>query len=602
MSTEGFGEVISILSNSLSGVGTLVSKGVMWCGRKMIESYEACAKSFQSEYVSVPISSAKSEERQHIMVCIIEQLSDSSATSSTSNTDEELAQIFNKALANLNLADQSKRTKEEHEYNHAQRLLRMEISKCQGFVPTEDIIRAKQALDGSLETIQTAYRELQQAWLESLEDTDDTQLLRTLQIRQTKDTVTQIQQELATMRKLLQQNDEVINAKYEPKLNGIEKVLQLAEQRIGPDVSINDPQKALEDAQQARKELQTLKQSVAHTLAEEWDKRSQKLAEAKGRLKALETMVQDAIKENVVTLGDGNTFLQESIRPCQKELEETEAQPENEKVAALLAEIEQVAQQTFRMIGEGQQYIVAEQISSTLNELGFTANPASSAAPVIEKVGASVRVFGMQDEKITIFYIDRDGGVSYDFSGYKGSECTITANKVFAALREKGLIIVDEKGAQKISQYPLSTLTAELLRDDEFAPQFDENKLQTKIHDHILHVLQDKMGFTQIIQNTSGGSIVIDAFHGHVGYHVILSSEGKATVKKHSDDDLQDTEDELMLALSLPLISLSPDLPEPSTSPQEVLPEVAESKRTQTDEESDQMNTQEGRILGENTN
>ena len=277
-----------------------------------------------------------------------------------------------------------------------------------------------------------------------------------------------------------------------------------------------------------------LKQKVSSNLMEEFDEKHKLLLEAQGRLNALEKMIQEGITAKVITVMQSSSVTNE-IALLKKQIAESTLNQQD--IQQYLAQIEPLRRRVFRLIGEGQQQGITGIITDTLEELGFTSGSETKAPPMTEKVGASIRVEARQNEKTVVFYVDRDGGISYDFSGYQGSTCVEEAQKIFTALRKKGIAIADAAAEQELNMYALDTISPDLLLDDKFAPQFEVNKLQTKISTLLVHVLQEKMNFSHIIQNTSGGSIIIDAVSEiGIGYHVILSRQGETTVIKNGED------------------------------------------------------------------
>src|SRR5207237_8464661 len=126
-------------------------------------------------------------------------------------------------------------------------------------------------------------------------------------------------------------------------------------------------------------------------------------------------------------------------------------------------------------------------IASTLDELGFSANPQIGGPPVVDKIGASTRILArrqeqdaitgeLRDERQVIFHVDSDGSITYDFSGYIGEDVTSQSQRVFAALRAKGIVIVDSATEQKLKNLSSEEIMSKLLNDSEITLHFDFNR------------------------------------------------------------------------------------------------------------------------------
>jgi hypothetical protein len=149
-----------------------------------------------------------------------------------------------------------------------------------------------------------------------------------------------------------------------------------------------------------------------------------------------------------------------------------------------------------------------------------------------------------RDEKVVAFDVSPDGKINYDFSGYVGDTCISEAKRIFDALREKGIFIVDDRAVDELLQTSTENITANLLQQERLHPHIVKNKSQAELADSLRRVLE-KMEYPQVHQNSIGGAIELEAFKGPIGYRVILPPDGSAQVLKNASqkdvsNDLQD--------------------------------------------------------------
>jgi len=196
--------------------------------------------------------------------------------------------------------------------------------------------------------------------------------------------------------------------------------------------------------------------------------------------------------------------------------------------------------------------MIAQTVATTLGELGF--QPSLKDEPMVQENGDVLRVVVTrpggtpgfkQDDKVVSFDISRDGSVFYDFSGYIGDTCLSEAKEIFAALRAKGVFILDSGVQEMLSRLPAESITADTLREAKYAPELMKNKTQTELAERLKQVL-GQMKFANIEQSVIGGCIDLEAFNGPIGYHVILPPDGSAQVFKNHQDITGDKGDRVV--------------------------------------------------------
>lgn len=300
-----------------------------------------------------------------------------------------------------------------------------------------------------------------------------------------------------------------------------------------------NPAGARDQLRPALVEIEDLRRNIASGYTSEWQQMLSEASAQGGRLTALNTILSETQANQAGVSGNAA----ERLRGLKKTLDQwmatsgefganlTEARA---RLAKISARLDSATEEVFEEIGQRQQEVAARTISETLGELGFVKSMVSKSPPQVALVGRKLQIVGtrqqpggsVQNEELVSFYVNQDGSVAYDFSGYKGESCTQAAREIFEALRKKGLVLVQAETAQHLNGSSVS-LTREQV-DRYPLPTFDVNLRQARLHQRLRQVLQ-KMQFQHIQEQVAGGSIILEAFNGDVGYHVVL----------HSDSDLK---------------------------------------------------------------
>jgi hypothetical protein len=573
MSTVGSANVVTApvtvsaagvgITEASMGIGIMIAQGIMWCGRKLRENYTSACQSYTDQFQrALAEERAKAQDRQFALAALIEQITDSPHLQAfaTGTADTAAEQGLNEALqrahAALDSAEQVGKLREAHEQALERRRLEAALVASQGLVSKTILDETGRALTGSTSDMRRAYERLQQEHQKALAALSDTQLQRASQVRQAQYILAQVGKEMQSVRLLLTQSYGKADQRYQSDIASIEQLMREAQQRLDTSSSIGDPKRALTDAEAAQKAVEKLKQQVSFTLTAEWDERRKQAVVARARLAALQKIVQEAIGAGVLEAARGQT-LQARIGAFEQHIMQAANQSSGAK--SLLGALAPFSQEIIREVNEGQQQRIAETIATTLSEMGFRDDLTTGTPPRVEMIGEEISIRakrrggmepGMQghDEKLVVFYIDREGAMNYDFSGYTGNECVREAERIFAALRTKGLAVVDHAALPQISHRPPQEVIPQLLHDAQLAPRFDVNKRQEHLRATLMGVLRDRMGFTTIREFGSGGTVVIDAYNGPLGYHVQLSQEGEARISRNGVDVSHDPGDQLAAA------------------------------------------------------
>ncbi len=153
------------------------------------------------------------------------------------------------------------------------------------------------------------------------------------------------------------------------------------------------------------------------------------------------------------------------------------------------------------------------------------------------------------DDKLVTFTLLADGRIDYDFSGYIGEACKKDAQRIFAALRRKGIVIVSPSW---LHEHDLASMSAQEVTAAPL-PEFDVNKRQALVADRVRQALEH-MGYqaNQIVETSVGGVRQLDARNGSLGYyHVALDAFDEVNVTWNGQDISHDTGNAVVDAAAL---------------------------------------------------
>ncbi len=571
MSTEGTAAVAGLpvavagapvigLGVLVAGTGILVAQGIMWCYEKLEENYRSACQSYTNLAEAASQETfARQQDRYPLLAAAVNQFTTAphlraasgaaQSAQATATPDPRLLEEANTALARaqeaLRSSADAQRVREEAERAILRRQLETEIAASQHILPTQVIAKAHLTLDQSSANMRAALDALSSAW----KAINDSQQHRAHQERQARVILGNVRQQVVGIQVLAQQHLGQTDANFAQRLRDITDRVKRAEKFLASDPTANDPRTALQVAQEAQKLAQDLEGHLANEVLSRWDEQHKLLLAQRGRLKALADVLTDA---RAIVLVPAT-----QIDPVARKLQETEAliaraeQATATGVRAMLpkirASIDFLQEDIFQLVGTGQQQQIGGTIQQTLQELGFHTGQAKQVG---DKISILARRQGQtagagRDEKLVFFYVDQRGRVAYDFCGYKGDECVREAQRVFDALRAKGVLLADPA-----AKLPAGNEALEPLRQGHFAPRFEVNKRQERLRQAVLQALR-QMGFANIHESSGDGYIELDAFNGTQGhrYHVELTPGGEAKVRKNEQDVSASPSDQLVAKL-----------------------------------------------------
>lgn len=556
--TTNSGTVIgTAVAGVVVGVGVLVSQGIMDVGNRLQERYEnACKRQIDlkdqaraenlSQVSDLPTFMAQCVEQAasnsaHLRISPSTTFSHSSGNTETAN--HEIAAALAKARAALSTGQDIATLHAANELELWRQRVRLELLACQGLVPATLISMAETTLQqGTVAQLRQVLASLQQA----ANDLRDDQLRQQHAQRQATQALQSTTQQLQALVILLQNSGQI--SFYEHEVQECTMQLEVARREAA-----SSPMQALTHANTIQNTLHQLMQTISHTLLRDWEATRLQIVTLQGTLDSLSTMLQEADSLNLAESAQ-LLPLQQRTADAQKDASDMlhATVPDLPQRLRLLTERTNLLKDDiFRITTYGQQKQIAQTIATTLAEQGFH-SPDGQVAP-IQVVGDSIQVVGMststtsvgrRDDRVVTFGISRDGEVNYDFSGYVGDTCKPAIDRVFKALQDKGVFILDSHAAEEIQRLPLHQVTPATLRQPHLAPVNTPNKNQAEIAQRLLDVLQ-RMGYSNIQQNTTGGYIDLEAFNGSIGYHVVLPPEGSVQIFRDQQEITSDGQDPL---------------------------------------------------------
>src|SRR5205085_5614611 len=132
---------------------------------------------------------------------------------------------------------------------------------------------------------------------------------------------------------------------------------------------------------------------------------------------------------------------------------------------------------------------------------------------------------GKRDDKVITFDITREGEFTYDCSGYVGDAALADIEKLFDALKARGIYMLDSKSVEKLQQMPIEQITPATLQQERFTPGKEQHKSQSEIAKQLLQLLK-QLDYTITHQNTVGGYIELDASSDAADYRIVLPPDG----------------------------------------------------------------------------
>jgi hypothetical protein len=280
-----------------------------------------------------------------------------------------------------------------------------------------------------------------------------------------------------------------------------------------------------------REDVEEVFNNIQGAYAQEWAQLLKDASAQRGRLTALKQILQEADSQQMAA----DASMMVSLDLAKAELERWtathsdttrelgEARAALEKIAR---RIDHASDEVFESIGQAQQKVIGGTIAQTLGELGFVETDQEDSAPLVTPVGNRLHIVGKRqtpgDEKMVAFFVDRSGEITYDFSGYKREEIKEAAREIFAALNRKGLVIVDDQTAQRLSEAPLvsSNLNPRNFENVERELNLRQGQLRERVYKAF-----DQLGLRRVDEQVTAGTMMLEAVGSTVSYRVTLPSD-----------------------------------------------------------------------------
>jgi hypothetical protein len=525
-----------------AGTSIIIEKGFMWCGEQLRKQYRKAEEKYHKNWTNA-IEGAQARSRAQrsagpghlttqLGLLALEQayrLPQANSVQSKQDDQKALLAAYARARQASEDARESMRASREASRKLLIAHLKAEIELVRNQLPPEIIASAEAAIDDTTENIRLALERLQQSW----QRMTDSVALQEHQRRQAQHLITVVTNQLRLADTMQQDLPAAMSGAALHLHDSVAALIADAQSNVA-----TAPDQALEHTLQAQKALQELSMLVSRQVLEAWERLQSEANILLGTLTALTRMLEEALACNLANFEQVGS-LRKRIAHLQEEVQVHNAGgivAERTRLRLLTTDVEALKQDVFTFIGQRQQRHIAQTIAATLTELGYT--PAGSGQSMIQKNGDLIHVEATfarktseltRDDKIASFNITSNGDINYDFIGFIGDSCILEAKRVFNALKRKGLYILDSQGVQCLLDYPVKTISSDVLEQEQFQPHIEPNKLQATISARLYDVLAT-MGYKHIVQNTIGGCIELDAFEGSHGYRIVLDPTGDTQV------------------------------------------------------------------------
>ena len=532
------------------GGGILIGRGLMWCGEKMEQNYQnACQEWTYLKDAAHAESRANVQEMSMYLTTQLDRLTADAflATNVAASQPvviepqelrDALARARN-AVANGGVLAQNKADAEK-----ALLVARLtaEIKAGRGVLPSEKIAQAENALHGTAHEMRNTLALLDAAWLTVTE----VQAQQSRFVREAQHILGIVSTQLSVIDTMLQDAGNTRNSSHVEQ----HRSLTVKVQEVRDYLDINAKQ-ALEKAREVQQAVGPLMEEVSATALDAWETTRTRVNQLCGTLGALTTMVNEAKQLDLVPLQRLNELAQR-ITNANTEAEillQGNVSDIQRRIVRLTQRIDVLKDEVFTDVKGNQQRTVMDTIQSTLAELGFRSTEGEQL--VIKHNGDTLRVEAViakgktaeqRDDKVVTFDVSLNGQVVYDFSGYVGSTCVDDAKRVFAALRRRGIFILDDNGLEQLERIPSASITEQTLNQELLQLKIQQNKSQAELAEALKGVLA-KMGYPTIQESAITGFIELEAFKGQHGYRVVLSPDGEFEIFKDAHNISEDTHD-----------------------------------------------------------
>ncbi len=551
MSTKGDCEVCIIASaplNIATEVAVLVGDGVVRTVKVLDKAFyefgEKSNKDWLAAYKAVlDKANTKSRNLTYHLIQNITSAAEARVAGALDPTQKAmdqktLLQRVEQVRASLSDASLLVASLEETEQQAAKQELLLTISAARSAkLPLYQIQRAERALGKSVKEIQDATRELEEA----LQDVESALSERERLHGRVEHQLQVITSQLYYVNQILSEAEVDERPEFAEASHRVTRLIAMSHDRLH-----NKLDEAASYAAEAQQVVNTFAERASEFLLDGWSHMQSQVNTILGKLSMLKQMAQEAEAARM----SGYEKLQDLTQRITTTY--TEAQligkrtslTGQQHITSLAEHVELLKEELFAQLQAFQQRTIAETIAATLTDLGFQAM--AGGQPAVEEndemmrvavVKVGVNAQGRPDDKLVEFAISREGKVSYDFSGYLDDACIVEAERIFSALRARGIYLLEPEVARKLQEDHSGRLTRQMLdRVQQYAHPI-RNKMQTELADRLQRVLK-LMQYNNVQVRSMGGCIELDAFNGPVGYHVILEPEGTVQVYKdaqHTD-------------------------------------------------------------------
>lgn len=544
MSTEGEATAVLVLAAPIGigvGVGVVIAEGIAWCGRQMERYYEAKVQE-HNEAVDAArtYSLSQRSQMQNAFARRIKHTIQMAPTHTSEAARSGPAQqkAFQKIVAStravLTNTNASLPSLQEIEREDLLLQLTTNIERNRSLLPAHIIAQAERACNGSLNELRQAIDMLATAYQQV--ETPESRAAR--RQREARDTLHFIKTQLRTIDDMLIEAESAEQPDFIERRHTLTALIAAAQERL--DAEPEQAQPLLEEAQRL---AQTLTEEVSAFLFDAWADIRRQINKQISMLHTLQRMVDDAKAAKIAQ----GTLLHDLTQRVASATNEAEAIGQSvslrvmQRLQRLALRTETLKEDVFTFIETYQQQTIAENIATTLGDCGYLG--ANSEAPTVQISGDMMRITatrngqtpeGKSDDKLITFEVSRHGNVAYDFSGYSDEKCLEEASRIFEALRLSGIYLLDTQQVDHLLATHREGISQKTLDRLYYQREQAANKLQMELANQVRSVLES-MRYTHIEQSSVGGFIELDAFNGPLGYHVVLSPEGKLQVFKDAE-------------------------------------------------------------------
>ncbi|GLV54406.1 hypothetical protein KDH_12530 [Dictyobacter sp. S3.2.2.5] len=548
------GATVAMAGLAVVGAGVLCARGVMWCGRKLDENYQHNCHEWstlvaraQAENLSRATTMATayrvSTNDSLAAMAFLSPAKDVQTRRVQSLSTQSFLQELAQMQTVLELEKQAHAQKKHHDDSDDQRFLlagrlQIELDAGKDILDSALLNDAEQALHGSSDTMQQVLERMLEAW-ETLSAQQAVELSQSRQVRYVIDVA---YKQLQLVELQLKQLGKRKYQKQDQQMHLLRDELLRVEDEVKAY-----PQKALNRVEHVQDKIFNLKEDVNQLAFQSWAQSLTHLHQAMGHLNALEIMVQEAATTSIVptsTIVHLADEIQKEYRLARQLLEGGDTPEISSRAHKLQNRVQQLKEKVFTAVKESQQRAIAYAVQQTLTEQGFVSVQGDPA--MIKNVGRSITVSidvdkspdGQEkDERLIEFEVSREGEVTYTFRGYADAECLKDAQRILAALREKGIYLLNGQGESLVEHSEHVSLVT--LRQEQYQEEPVQNLVQVEIAQRVKQVLV-RMGFEHIHVCSNGGVLEVEAFNGQIGYRVSLGLDGEVEVHTDSSAPVSD--------------------------------------------------------------